>query len=115
MGNRFAALPFGAMIESIENSSGRREKGGDGGVLGGMEGFGRNLKEGISLCRRGGGGCNWGLTAGLDPMPTNSILEISVSNPQDQPCTIIFSHLVAIKIFVFFHLLSLLRAGSTNF
>ena len=61
------------MIESIENSSGRREKGGGGGGLGGIEGFERTLKEGISLCRRSGGGCKGGLTGGLDQMPTTTI------------------------------------------
>ena len=45
------------MIESIENLSGKREWGGGGGLPGGIEGFERTLKEGISLCRRGGGGC----------------------------------------------------------
>ena len=63
------------MIESIENSSGRRGSvRGGGGVLGGIEGFERTLKERISLCRRGEEGSNGGLTGGLDHMPTISFL-----------------------------------------
>ena len=58
------------MIESIENLSRKREVGD---YQGGIEGFERTLKEGISLCRRGGGGCKGGLTGGLDQMPTTTI------------------------------------------
>ena len=61
------------MIESIENLSRKRELVGGGGLPGGIEGFERTLKEGISLCRRSGGGCKGGLTGGLDQMPTATI------------------------------------------
>ena len=61
------------MIESIENLRRKRELVGGGGLPGGIEGFERTLKEGISLCRRGGGGCKGGLTGGLDQMPKTTI------------------------------------------
>ena len=60
------------MIESIENLSRKREWGGGGGLPEGIEGLERTLKEGISLCRRGGGGCKGGLTGGLEQMPTTT-------------------------------------------
>ena len=59
------------MIESIENLSRNGWEVGDN-QPGGIEGFERTLKEGISLCRRGGGGCNGGVTGGLDQMPTTT-------------------------------------------
>ena len=68
------------MIESIENLSRKREWGG-GGLPGGIEGFERTLKEGISLCRRGGGGCNGGMTGELDQMITISFPESLISKP----------------------------------
>ena len=46
MGNRFAAWTLGAMIESIENLSSRRE----------WEGWRGAWRRGISLCRQSGGG-----------------------------------------------------------
>ena len=82
MKNRFASLPFGAMIGSIENSSRRMEmRVVVGDYQGRMEGFERTLKKRISLCRQGEVGCNGGLTGGLDQVPRISFLEILISKP----------------------------------